>query len=356
MFASAEKETFPISSPSLKCTSEIGSTVLIVNVDEMKAVVKVSANPVPEMYTNRLLSIYNAKGGPSFIQALPRSSEEFRNIKKQYHQLYLSSIQLSPEELNAVEKSLELDLSAGILKHDQHSHVLVMDFISGATLPNLSIESVSDFFGARNSPNESGIEILKNMGHLFAFDLLVNNQDRFPCLPGSAEGNLGNIMIDSSTRQLRAIDNVCVCVGEEERAKHFELLDKFIRDIFQDKECNSSFYSRLDKLFDVTVGDVGGMLASPIDISGLSEETDFEAVMRNSSWLPGKSGRTAFREGFLQGLIDIVEKFGEGEIFRDILATLDFDEEQKSVIVPEFFCQSLALFKKLFVQSKRIEM
>jgi len=93
---------------------------------------------------------------------------------------------------------------------------LVMEFVPGVSLKGLAITALFDppaaaarcerVFGPRGELSPSGREQLQMLGRTLAFDILIHNYDRLPCIWGN-DGNSENVMIDAEDRVV-AIDSM----------------------------------------------------------------------------------------------------------------------------------------------------
>lgn len=62
--------------------------------------------------------------------------------------------------------------------------------------------------------SEHGCDCLRTMGKLIAFDMLINNYDRLPCIWQNV-GNPGNIMFRKDDNSVISIDNMLTCISNQ---------------------------------------------------------------------------------------------------------------------------------------------
>ncbi len=90
-----------------------------------------------------------------------------------------------------------------------------MENLKGRSLRDITRKNLTDWYGADEQLNQVGQKFFKDLGKLLVFDVLVRNVDRFIFwqLPGigeveSALGNIGNIFIRNSNKELTVIDSL----------------------------------------------------------------------------------------------------------------------------------------------------
>eukprot|EP00051_Salpingoeca_urceolata_P016943 m.228034 g.228034 ORF g.228034 m.228034 type:complete len:575 (+) comp18824_c0_seq2:214-1938(+) len=99
--------------------------------------------------------------------------------------------------------------------------VLLMEFVAGASLEDLAFSKTPEqrkawceaVFGGEDDLTEDGERRLREIGHILAYDALVHNYDRLPCLWDN-EGNAGNLMFNKSGDPV-AIDSLVSCFDPE---------------------------------------------------------------------------------------------------------------------------------------------
>lgn len=160
------------------------------------------------------------------VKLLSRSSDEGRSL---FEALVKADEWRSPEE-----RKIQTMLSGRPL-------LLVIEYIQAQELSNIfgrdSERWSRTVFGLqvadpRGSLNDHGKEVLRALGTFVAFDILINNFDRLPCVWDN-KGNAGNVMFTKSTNDPMSIDNSVCCIPPENE----EAFDKYmerIRDVVAD--------------------------------------------------------------------------------------------------------------------------
>lgn len=89
--------------------------------------------------------------------------------------------------------------------------------------------------GPSDSPgllSHHGKEVLRSLGALVAFDLIINNFDRLPCVWDN-KGNASNLMFANASAEPLSIDNMVFCIAPEHAratAKYMERVKEVVAD------------------------------------------------------------------------------------------------------------------------------
>ncbi len=90
-----------------------------------------------------------------------------------------------------------------------------MENLRGRSLRDITRKNLRDWYGTDEKLNQAGQKFFQDLGKLLVFDVLIRNVDRFIFwqLPGigeveSALGNIGNIFIRNSHKELTVIDSL----------------------------------------------------------------------------------------------------------------------------------------------------
>jgi len=109
--------------------------------------------------------------------------------------------------------------------------ILIREYLQGKTLDSIRSEAFRDCI---NLPlrRES---LLRQVGEVAAFDLLLNNIDRMP-LAADNRGNPANIMLDCEQGRLIALDNGICSINKENVASYLDKCAGILRSIFVAQE------------------------------------------------------------------------------------------------------------------------
>lgn len=106
--------------------------------------------------------------------------------------------------------------------------LLIIEYLQGVELadkiPPLCADWCADTFGQAGVLSQSGRDVLRTFGSLIAFDMLINNYDRLPCIWDNG-GNPGNVMFSRQDNSVISIDNMVNCfhVGNN------DIMEQFLR-------------------------------------------------------------------------------------------------------------------------------
>jgi len=176
---------------------------------------------------------------------------------------------------------------------------LVIEYLPAIELANrfppLSAEWSQQVFGANPngmhvSLNDGGKMVLRFLGSVLAFDMLVNNFDRLPCIWSNA-GNPGNIMFSDNGEPI-AIDNMpcCLQAGVESQKQvleeYMERVKRLARSVAASPDTEHQDFKRVRDFLRDGAKEGHGWIGLNIDI--------------------GVEGTLAVQNGFLQCIRSIV--------------------------------------------------
>eukprot|EP00928_Gymnodinium_smaydae_P003277 TRINITY_DN11178_c1_g2_i1.p1 TRINITY_DN11178_c1_g2~~TRINITY_DN11178_c1_g2_i1.p1 ORF type:complete len:628 (-),score=153.59 TRINITY_DN11178_c1_g2_i1:57-1895(-) len=201
--------------------SDTGSEgIVFVELKGQRAVcVKCPSKIVAEMY-GTLLCQKLAIRCPA-MRILERNSEEGQQIVR----ALVAADSKRPEAARKVETMLRYPL------------LLVIEYLQATELADLippaSAEWASDSFGlpsdmSSGQLSEVGKSTLRFFGSLIAFDMIINNFDRLPCMWANG-GNPGNVLFAKKNNDPVSIDNMVNCIYEE----NTEAIGVFVRHVRQ---------------------------------------------------------------------------------------------------------------------------
>jgi len=105
--------------------------------------------------------------------------------------------------------------------------VLVIEYLKGFELADKfpsDVEWSNAVFGLPHSTlSANGSEVLRFLGSILVFDILVNNFDRLPCIWDN-KGNPGNVMFTGYNSEPIGIDNMVNCFHSDNR----EFIDRYL--------------------------------------------------------------------------------------------------------------------------------
>eukprot|EP00401_Gymnodinium_catenatum_P063170 CAMPEP_0117475494 /NCGR_PEP_ID=MMETSP0784-20121206/9825_1 /TAXON_ID=39447 /ORGANISM="" /LENGTH=628 /DNA_ID=CAMNT_0005269745 /DNA_START=1 /DNA_END=1888 /DNA_ORIENTATION=+ len=110
--------------------------------------------------------------------------------------------------------------------------LLVVEYLQATELADMIACPATEQWSSRvfglpsGQLSDHGRSVLRTFGSLIAFDMLINNYDRLPCVWTNA-GNPGNVMFGSASGEVISIDNMVSCMpagSEELSAKYLERL------------------------------------------------------------------------------------------------------------------------------------
>jgi len=112
---------------------------------------------------------------------------------------------------------------------------LVMEYVQAKPLADLfdtaGLSWAQHDFGVEPL-SDRGRELLRTLGTFVAFDMIINNFDRLPCVWDN-QGNAGNIMFTTDTAEPMSIDNVVCCISPEHKAATAKYMER-IREVVVD--------------------------------------------------------------------------------------------------------------------------
>jgi len=85
-----------------------------------------------------------------------------------------------------------------------------MEYVNGVDLESLSPDLAKETFGKES--------VLKEIGHLLVFDIMINNSDRLPCI-WKNDGNLKNVLV--SKGHICPIDHSVFCISEPSNFENY---------------------------------------------------------------------------------------------------------------------------------------
>ncbi|MBW4504928.1 MAG: hypothetical protein KME64_00180 [Scytonematopsis contorta HA4267-MV1] len=199
--------------------SEYGQDgVYFISDGQTEQVLKAPESPYSELYLALLAHSFDLNI-PEIKAICPENQqyeEIIRYIKPEIEKsnIKLREAQKQEEQKNEYERDFEL-IEKRTLNLDSSPTFFLMENLEGGSLRDITWKNLTDWYGADEQLNNAGQKFFKDLGKLLVFDLLVRNVDRliFWQLPGigeveSALGNLGNIFIQYSNKELIVIDSL----------------------------------------------------------------------------------------------------------------------------------------------------
>jgi len=106
--------------------------------------------------------------------------------------------------------------------------LLIIEYLQGVELadkiPPHCADWGADTFGQAGVLSQNGCDVLRRFGSLIAFDMLINNYDRLPCIWDNG-GNPGNVMFSSRDNSVISIDNMVNCI----HAGNKDIMEQFLK-------------------------------------------------------------------------------------------------------------------------------
>lgn len=199
--------------------SEYGQDgVYFISDGQTKQVLKAPESPYSELFLTLLARSFDLNI-PEIKAICPENQqyeEIIRYIKPEIEKfnINLREAQKQEEQKNEYERDFEL-IEKRTLNLDSSPIFFLMENLKGRSLRDITWKNLIDWYGNDEQLNGAGRKFFKDLGKLLVFDLLVRNVDRFIFwqLPGigeveSALGNIGNIFIQDSTKELIVIDSL----------------------------------------------------------------------------------------------------------------------------------------------------
>ncbi|RUT02237.1 hypothetical protein DSM106972_063120 [Dulcicalothrix desertica PCC 7102] len=199
--------------------SEYGQDgVYFISDGQTKQVLKAPDSPYSELFLSLLAESFdlNTPEIKAFCPENQQYEEIIRYIKPEIESINrnLRETQKQEEQKNEYERDFEL-IEKRTLNLDSSPTFFLMENLKGRSLRDITSKNLIDWYGTDEQLNGAGRKFFKDLGKLLVFDLLVRNVDRFIFwqLPGigeveSALGNIGNIFIQDSTKELIVIDSL----------------------------------------------------------------------------------------------------------------------------------------------------
>lgn len=183
-----------------------------------KQVLKAPDSPYSELFLTLFAHSFDLNTPE--IQVICPDNQQYeeiiRYIKPEIEKsnIKLRESQKQEEQKNEYERDFDL-IEKRTLNLDSSPTFFLMENLKGRSLRDITCKNLIDWYGADEELNGAGQKFFKDLGKLLVFDLLVRNVDRFIFwqLPGigqveSALGNIGNIFIKDSNKELIIIDSL----------------------------------------------------------------------------------------------------------------------------------------------------
>jgi hypothetical protein len=199
--------------------SEYGQDgVYFINDGQTEQVLKAPESPYSELFLTLLAESLDLNTPE--VKVIRADNQEYEDIVRyvkpyiEKSNVKLREAQKQQEQKNEYERDLEL-IEKRTLNLDSSPTFFLMENLKGRSLRDVTRIDLRDWYGADEQLNGTGQKFFKDLGKLLVFDLLVRNVDRFIFwqLPGigeveSALGNIGNIFIQDSNKELIVIDSL----------------------------------------------------------------------------------------------------------------------------------------------------
>lgn len=192
--------------------------VYFISDGQLERVLKAPESPYSELFLTLLAKSFdlNTPDIKAICSENAQYEEIIRYIKPEIEKsnTNLREAQKQEEQKNEYDRDFEL-IEKRILNLDSSPTFFLMENLEGRSLRDITCKKLTDWYGTDEQLNGVGRKFFKDLGKLLVFDLLVRNVDRFIFwqLPGigeveSALGNIGNIFIQDSTKELIVIDSL----------------------------------------------------------------------------------------------------------------------------------------------------
>lgn len=156
-----------------------------------------------------------------------------------------ASLQVEENALSQARPEMQVEFSS---IRDRQLLLVMLERLKFQGLPLMVMEFIEGEFSLQNSQLGSDTllkgeeRFFRNLGHVVAYDLLLNNWDRVPALSTwPSAGNLGNILVQleekprDGSATLVAIDQACMMLCEpQKRVEYYSALRAFIEEIGHD--------------------------------------------------------------------------------------------------------------------------
>lgn len=143
---------------------------------------------------------------------------------------HVRAVSYSQLEYEKIKETVDT-LMSGEAKHRAikqllRPQILVMEYVRGVSLLQMTPELASRFFDMTASPEQSR-GVLHAIGRIMGADVVFNNWDRVPLVHGN-EGNFGNIMLQPDSGHVLAIDNSMTSIKAVISGKRNTQYDKYL--------------------------------------------------------------------------------------------------------------------------------
>jgi len=205
--------------------------------------------------------------------------------------------------------------------------LLVIEYVKAVELANVypprSLDWSAEVFGlSQDRPGESlsehGRAVLRTLGTLIAFDMIINNFDRLPCIWENG-GNAGNIMFEMATGDPLSIDNMVCCIPPENEmasSKYLERVRQIVLDVARSPEREHSEFARIRNFLREGCVDGHGWIGLGIEVGfvgTLEVQNGFLNLVHFAVYGDGGEEGGGITQEWLEGIRDALLRYLPGD-------------------------------------------